>query len=251
MDLGLKDKEAAVYLACLELGPSPVQPIGKKADVVRATTYVILDSLMARGLVTEYKQGKKTMFSAEAPRQLMRLLEKEEEIIQEKQTQLEAMLPELQMLTKAGGDKPSVRYFDGKEGLRAMRQEILMYARPKDTVYNFTPADHLSAVFPKEEDTHFSQRVAKGIKGKTIFTSDSDKIKQEWLGVRSGDRTSNRFVTRDKFPVPAGMTIYRDRIAIGSFAGKLFGVIIESEQMAVMMRALFDLAWESAEEGKR
>ena len=58
-NLGLKDKEASVYLSCLELGPSPVQPIARKAKVVRATTYVILESLMNMGLVTKFKEGKK------------------------------------------------------------------------------------------------------------------------------------------------------------------------------------------------
>ena len=57
--LGLKDKAAAVYLASLEIGPSPVQPIAKKAKVVRATTYVVLEELMQMGLVTKYKEGKK------------------------------------------------------------------------------------------------------------------------------------------------------------------------------------------------
>ncbi|MBI3251348.1 MAG: TrmB family transcriptional regulator, partial [Candidatus Andersenbacteria bacterium] len=56
--LGLKDKEAAVYLAALQLGPSPVQNIARRANVVRATTYVILEDLQKKGLVTHYKEGK-------------------------------------------------------------------------------------------------------------------------------------------------------------------------------------------------
>lgn len=243
-NLGLKDKEAAVYLSCLELGPSPVQPIARKAKVVRATTYVILESLMGMGLVTKYKEGKKTLFSAEAPRQLLRLLERQDEIIREKQAALESILPELQMITKAAGDKPSVRYFEGKEGLRAIRQEIIMYARPTDVLYNFTPADHLLGVFPDDEDTHYAQRVAKRIPAKTLFTTASEKRKREWLVVEG--LTERRFVSPDKFPVPGGMTIYRDRVCIGSYTGKLFGVIVESEQVASMMRAIFELAWETA-----
>ncbi|HSX25125.1 MAG TPA: helix-turn-helix domain-containing protein [Candidatus Andersenbacteria bacterium] len=247
MNLGLKDKEASVYLSCLELGPSPAQIIAKKAGVVRATTYVILEELMAMGLVTKYKEGKKTMFSAEAPRQLLRLLEKQEEVIREKQNDLEQILPELQMLTKAAGDKPSVRYFEGKEGLRAIRQEMVMYGHPGDIFYNFTPADHLTSVFPDDEDTHFPQRVAKQVFAKTLFTTHSESLKLHWLSKEHSKLTERRFVSPDKFPVSAGMTIYRDRIAIGSYTGKLFGVVIESEQMANMMRALFELAWENAQ----
>lgn len=245
-NLGLTDKEAAVYLSCLELGPSPVQPVAKKAKVVRATTYVILESLMEMGLVTKYKEGKKTLFSAETPRQLSRLLERQEEQIQEKQHDLEAILPQLQMLTKAAGDKPSVRYFEGKEGLRAIRQEIIMYARSSDMIYNFTPADHLRGVFASDEDTHYVQRVARGIRAKTLFTTKSQKIKKEWLESMSDHKTEITFIPPEKFPVSAGMSIYRDRIAIGSYTGKLFGVVIESEQMASMMRVLFELSWEAA-----
>lgn len=244
--LGLKDKEAAVYLSCLELGPSPVQPIARKAKVVRATTYVILESLMAMGLVTKYKEGKKTLFSAETPQQLMRLLERQEEVIEAKQRDLVAILPQLQILTKAAGAKPSVRYFEGKEGLRAIRQEILMHARAGDLLYNFVPADHLRSVFAKDENTHYKQRIAKGIFAKTLFTTISDETKEDWLSTRSNSKTEILFIPPDKFPVPAGMTIYRDRIAIGSYTGKLFGVVIESEQIANMMTALFDLAWQFA-----
>lgn len=246
-NLGLTDKEAAVYLSCLQLGASPVQPIAKKAKVVRATTYVILESLMKMGLVTKYKEGKKTLFSAETPRQLMRLLEQQEEVIEVKQQNLEAILPQLQMLTKSAGDKPSVRYFEGKEGLRAIRQEIIMYARANDVIYNFTPADHLRGVFASDEDTHYTQRVAKGVHAKTLFTTKSEKTKKEWLDSMSDHKTEIAFIPPEKFPVSAGMTIYRDRIAIGSYTGKLFGVIIESEQMANMMRCLFTLAWDGAQ----
>lgn len=246
-NLGLTDKEAAVYLVCLELGPSPVQPIARKAKVVRATTYVVLDSLMKMGLMTKYKEGKKTLFSAETPRQLLRLLERQEDTIQEKQHDLELILPELQMLIKASGDRPSVRYFEGKEGLRAIRQEILMYVRSSDTLYNFTPADHLLAVFPDDEDTHYAQRLSKGIVAKTIFTTRSEKIKKEWFADTKNTLTERRFVSPEKFPVPAGMTIYRDRVGIASYTGKLFGAIIEGEQVATMMQVLFTLAWESAE----
>ncbi len=245
--LGLKDKEAAVYLASLEIGPSPVQPIAKKAKVVRATTYVVLEELMQMGLVTKYKEGKKTLFSAEPPHQLLRLLERQQEEIQEKKREVEGILPELQILTKAAAGKPSVRYFEGKEGLRAIRQEIVMYTGAGDTIYNFTPADHLRGVFPVEEDTHYNQRVAKGVVGKTIFTTRSEVVKSQWFAKQKQHLTEMRFVSPERFPVSAGMTIYRDRIAIGSFTGKLFGVIIESQQMVDMMKVLFELAWDSAE----
>ena len=245
--LGLQDKEVAVYLACLQLGPAPVQQISRKADVARATTYVVLGGLMGRGLTTKYKEGKKTLFAAEPPRQLLRLLEKEREVIDEKQHDLEQLLPELQILMKAAGGRPSVRYFQGKEGLHAMRQEIIMYSQPGDTIYNFTPGDHLNAVFPRNEDTYYPQRAARGIFARTIFTTKSESTKKLWLSKEYSKNSERRYVPPGRFPSTSGMTVYGNRIAIGTFVGKQMGVIIESEPMADMMRRLFELAWDTAE----
>ncbi len=168
--LGLKDKEAAVYVACLQLGPSPVQNIARKAKVVRATTYVILEGLMQMALVTHYKEGKKTLFVAEPPRQLGTLIDKQKAELDEKQEELDELLPQLQVIMKAGEGRPSVRYFAGLDGLRAMRQEMVMYTQPGGEWYHFTPMDHLNAIFPQEEVKYVRQRIAKHIKAKTLFT---------------------------------------------------------------------------------
>ena len=244
--LGLKDKEAAVYLSCLELGPSPVQPIARKARVVRATTYVILESLMQVGLVSKFKQGKKTLFSAEPPNQLLRLLEKQREEIQGRQQEFEHVLPELQAVMKAAGDRPSVRYFEGREGIHAIRLEMIMYVKPGDTLYNFTPLDHLNAVFPTDVDLINKQRIAKGIHSKTIFTTKSPNLREVMLSQPHSKFAERRFVPYDLFPGTSGFTIYNDRIGIGSYTGKLMGVIVESAPMADTMKSLFMLAWEAA-----
>ena len=44
----LSEKEAAVYLAALQLGWVPVQDIAKLSKVNRATTYVMIESLKKR-----------------------------------------------------------------------------------------------------------------------------------------------------------------------------------------------------------
>ena len=246
--LGLKDKEAAVYVACLQLGPSPVQQIARKAKVVRATTYVVLEALENKGLVTHYKEDKKTLYSSEPPRQLMRLLEKDREVIDEKQHELELILPELQILMKAAGGKPSVRFFSGREGLNAMRREIIMYSKGGDTIYNFTPVEHLHAVFPQDLDTFVPQRLSKGIRAKTIFTTRSEKIRDLFLSRTHSESkmSERRYIPPENFSGSSGMTIYADRIAVGTFTGKLMGVVIESKPMAEMMRSLFHLAWVGA-----
>ena len=56
--IGLNEREAKVYLAALELGPSPVQKIAQRAGIPRATVYLVLDDLRSKGFVTTYDEGK-------------------------------------------------------------------------------------------------------------------------------------------------------------------------------------------------
>lgn len=245
--LGLKDKEAAVYLSCLELGPAPVQIISRKANVVRATTYVVLESLMNRGMVTKFKEGKKTLFSAEPPRQLMRLLEKREEEIIENKHELEQMLPELQMIVKSAEGRPTVRYFDGVEGLRAIRREMVQLSSASDTWYNFTPIDYLDAVLKSDQNSHYRQRNAKKIESKTIYISKSPETKRKILAAYENERIEQRHISSERFPSTSGFTIFGNKVAIGSFTGRVGGVVIESESMAEMMISVFRLAWLAAD----
>ena len=92
---GLGEKEAKVYLASLELGPSTAAQIAQKADVNRATTYVAVESLIKQGLLSSHEKDSKTFFSAEDPAMLKRLLDQQREEVKNKLSSLEELLPGL------------------------------------------------------------------------------------------------------------------------------------------------------------
>ena len=69
-EIGMAEKEAKVFLASLELGSSAVQEIAKKADINRATTYVIIEKLMKKGLMSSVEKGKKDFFQTEDPEKI-------------------------------------------------------------------------------------------------------------------------------------------------------------------------------------
>lgn len=244
--LGLSDKEASVYLAALGLGPSPVQQIARKAHVARATTYVILESLMHDGLVTKYVEDKKTYFVAEAPEQLGRLLDKRVQAIQEHRGELDQLLPKLRAFMRTSDDRPVVRYYTGLEGLKVLRTEMSMATSAKDTWYNFTPLDHIRTVFGSDIDyMYVKPRLAKGINSQSIFTTASNKLKKEVLAAADQVRVQRKFIAPERYRSASGMTIYSDRVAIGSFGAKLGGIIIESESVAQMMCEFFQVAWKN------
>src|SRR3989338_1581352 len=106
--IGLKEKEAAVYLALLSLESSTAYQIAQHCDVKKPTVYVILEELLQKGLVLKIPHAKKALYAA---RDIGEFLEKQKR----KLRAVEAIVPQLQALGGATG--PSVYFFTGLRGI--------------------------------------------------------------------------------------------------------------------------------------
>ena len=65
--LGFSEKEIKVYLTLLKSGPSSVRTLAQVSGINRGTTYDILKSLIAQGLVSYYNKAAHQYFTAESP----------------------------------------------------------------------------------------------------------------------------------------------------------------------------------------
>ncbi len=240
--LGLTEKEALVYLASLELGPAPVQNIARKAEVNRATTYVMIELLTLKGLMSSFDKGKKTMYTAEKPERLHRIVHHERAAVDEKETTIKKILPDLEAVLAASGERPKVSFYEGEDGLEAMRET--MFESRLEGVEDFVSYDDLRQHLTDESWAKHGERLAKKkIQGRTIYTAEkvatiSELTQAHW---------KFRRIPKEKFPMHGELTVYGNKIAMVALKGKLIGVIIESKEMALMLRSMFDLAWKQAE----
>lgn len=241
--IGLSEKSVRVYLAGLELGPSPVQAIAKKSGVNRVTTYVILDELAKDGLFTTLDKGKKRLFQAEGPERLQSVLHKEKAALDGRMRELERLMPELRVFTHTAKEQPRVRFFEGKEGIAAIQDDIM---HTKMAHFDeFAATDYSFALFPLDEDGHrnrFAGRILKEkIPAKILYTSSKGKVFPDHDGT-----SEFRFLPADKFPFATEMAIYGGKVAFFSLSGKLIGVIVEHKGIHDMMHGMFHLSWEAA-----
>lgn len=236
--IGLTEKESKVYLAALELGQSSVQDIAKKSGINRATAYVILDSLIEKGLASTVHKDKKTFYGAESPEVLDSLFEVQKSEINEKQKNIHKILPQLKSIYNAQDDKPVIRYFEGKEGLRAMTNELLS---SKDKLARMIyPVEKLQEVFlERERLLAREERVRRGIKTKVLYTKKEGKLES----TKDGERIK---ISDQEFPINSDVALFDNKIRIASFGKKFSGVIIQDEDMYKTLTSLFDLAWEAA-----
>lgn len=241
-DLGLSEKEAKVYLACLELGESAPADIAKHSGINRATTYVIAEKLTKDGLMSQLEKGKKTYFTAENPEQLLRLLRKQEQNIKNKEQEFQKYLPELKIIFDTAGERPKVRFFEGKEGIQAIREDFLKSKDKKiEEIYS---DDNVVGIFTDEELREVREmRKRRKVKLRGIYIREEGKLKE----IPLRDLSELKFIPYHKFPIDSDILFYDNKVAIFSFKGKLVGVIIENKAITDTMRSIFNLAWEAAE----
>jgi sugar-specific transcriptional regulator TrmB len=246
-DLGLSNKEARVYIANLMLGPAGVQQIADISGIKRVTTYVILESLVNLGLVSQTTHAKKTLFNAESPSNLSRLLEKRAQSLSDQRHQLEELLPQLKSLKVLSTDAPSVKFYDGPEGIQSNNKAFFEKARKDnvDCIYGVSNLDLLYQYFPFIEDQGANpDRVSTGIPSKFLYTAAKGPIMEATDKVKNRE---SRFVPSDKYMLECDISIAGNTAVLLALSpSKAIGVTIESEQISRGLKSLFDLAWEAA-----
>lgn len=239
VDLGLSEKEAKVYLAALELGKSTVLKIAKKAGINRATTnYTITASLMKKGLVSSTTEGKKQYFLAEPPYKLRILLQERFAALQKNEKLLKDVLPSLQSLMPVAKDATTVRYYEGKEGLKSIGAEFGFGHRKEEPVRIAYSEDLLRKVFnAKEIESMRKQRLSKKLKARALYNNQENKTVPS-------TQAQGILVSTDKYPFPSDLAIYgRDKVRFANMEGKILGIIIENKTIHDTMASLYDLAW--------
>jgi sugar-specific transcriptional regulator TrmB len=247
-ELGLSNKEARVYVACLTLGASPVQKIADQAGIKRVTAYVILESLVSLGLVSQSVKGKKTFFNAEEPSNLRRLLEKREQEVKEQKLNFEQVLPELLNLKKLPKDTPAVKFFEGAEGIRSIMSSFFETHREGvQQIFGVSNLNQVHAFFPDiREQQANPERLKAKVSSRIIYTHEDGPI------LAPNDKNRNReslWVPEDKFPLSGDLNVVGDHIVMLSLTrDNPIGITIESRELSKGLSAWFELAWEAAKD---
>ncbi len=233
--LGLSEKEASVYLAMLELGPTGVGEISDKAQVNRSTTYLTMEGLKKRGLISCVDDGKHVVFSPESPSRLESILNQERENVDRKQGSLLEAMPYFMGLFNSIQGKPSVRYFEGDDGIVAAR-EMLMRA---DGEYrSFTAVDE-SALRMASIDEEQRMRMSRRMRGRYLF-SVKPGCQVPVCDLRNWQA---RQIPFERAPFTGEINIVGSIVTAFVVTSQPIAFVVENQEMAGLFCALFDTAW--------
>ena len=114
---GLPNNEARVYLKLLELGKSNGNMISKTCSLDRSFTYMLLNNLISKGLISFIVEKNKRVYYPNDTSNLLNNIKSKEEIIN-------LLIPKLNLIVPKGQQLSQVTIHEGKEGIKVLFNEL-------------------------------------------------------------------------------------------------------------------------------
>lgn len=235
-DLGLTDKEAAMYLLLLQLGTSAASTLADRAEIPRSTAQFTCQQLTKRGLLRMVQKANTYLFTAEPPEKLDMLLRRERDALEEKSHQLHRIIGELKAMQNPYTVLPKVQFYEGKEGVEELYDKILEMKQPIDS---FEDKGEMFAFIPKKVEHFIAARIRHGIHNRVICPSATPINKDDPAAFRQV-----RTVPLEEFPFSCDIKICGPQVSIFSFKeNTAVGIAIRHEEIADNFRLLFNQMW--------
>lgn len=235
--IGLPEEHAQLYIAGLQRGSAPASEYAKATGLNRITAYNMLEQMVHNGHFTMVKNRRAKWYAPVAPEYLSIEARKSADA-------LHRALPELRSLQGSKYRKPHVRFFEGWEGVRTVYDDTLT---AKSELLNFANSAVVRQFWPSYDDEYVAERVKRGIHLRGIAPDDDAGRR-----VHGEDRKKLReirLVPAKDFDFTNEINIYDSKVAICSFPpasmgeAAMFGVIIESKEVAETQKQIFEMAW--------
>ncbi len=225
--LGLREPESEIYLALIRNGSLTISGISKEAHLHRPAIYRAISRMTKLGFVSVEVRGKLKFYCPAPPEKLKSLIES-------MNRRLDMHLPALAAIYKKSEGRPSVKFFQGREGIKLIYEDLVDTLEKNDVYYRYTTNEDLPKLESYLPRDYREIRDKKQLQRYVISNANFEKQSSPKLGreVKLIPAES------DLFNYNINMIIYRDKIAIMDFNTES-AVLIENKKIAEFQRQLF------------
>ncbi len=245
--LGLDDKEIATYLMLLKMGPQPASVIARQLRIPRTTTQHLLTQLENLQLTTIALSKNTRIYAAVHPDSLSQLVEvkKRSTVARYDQTieELKKVAPQLLGLMHSTKVIPGVKFFQGREGVRAVLFDTLT---SKTSLKGYANIDAMFEHVKDINDEYVAARELTTITKRGLLLDTPFAREVHKLGVYSPKSyVDYKWINRELYPFALEMNIYDNRVSYITYVKNDFvGVIIENEHIYKMHDSMWNLIWD-------
>ncbi len=245
--LGFSEDEALVYETLLNHGPQSGGKMSNILDMPRPTVYGYLNKLISGGMAHQSISKSIKIFEAEPAEKIRILYARKMDEMRREQRTLDTMIPILEERAGLSPFRPSVKFYEGQEGVQSLMEDMLQYEGIES--YTIWPIQSmLDTVTPEFLRHHNKERIRRNISFKSVWQREQAEIlgSPEFLG--TGDRYLREIrISPNDMNFSMGCWYYENKAIYISSASENFGFMIESAEMLGLLRAQFQILWDVSE----
>ena len=226
--LGFEEQEVKTYLALLDLGESTATKLAERTGLGRVHMYQIVNRLIDRGLASYIVKNNVKFFSASDPETLLK-------DIQQKEQDLQKILPELKARQKKLIPETKVEIYRAREGINTIFKMIL---KDEKQYFIMGGAEEACTIF-ELENTIFVKRAEKQKLPGKILARKKDKF-------FINKNEEYRFIPEHLISSTTQM-IWGNKTAIFVWSEPYYAILIDNEEITKSNLATFNYLWKTAE----
>ncbi len=237
-DLGLTNSEIKIYIALIELNTATAGELIEKTQITTSTLHLSLNSLIEKGLINYIYDGKRRIYQATNPDNLI-------DYIEGKKQKLINILPEIKKKQNQKGKKIEVATL--YKGIKGIKEAYNILINEKGEEFN-SFGDSLEVA---EKMTYewwanmHARRVEKELKCRQIF---DERHKKDQINI-----TLKRKLTKIRY-LPKEFAQLQVTVMVGELVGiSVFGenpyaLLIRDKELADGYRIYFEQLWKIAKD---
>lgn len=233
---GLNRNLTRIYKAILQSkGLSPAQ-LEAATGIKRTNIYPLAEQLVESKLVNVDFVGTKRRYTARDPEIL-------KDMAVERLSAIEKYMPELKALYGSGIIKPKISYYEGDMAAHIVFEELTNIKGNNYCYFGSLPAQ-LALENLDKTGKYIKKRLKRGIRTRSIRTKAADAVEHY--------KDSEKYLREIRyFPrkMPEDMPdiyIYDHSLAILATYQEQYALVIESPELSRMVKALFEIIWETS-----
>lgn len=238
--LGLKNKEITIYLSILSMGRGNITDISKKTGIKRTSIYQYLETLLKENLIYQTAVKKRTFYVSENPKKIIKLLENRKNEIEDRKKDIEKIMPNLESLYSMSFSKPSINFYEGKDGIKTVYNEMI--SSHKNIYSFFSPKKFFEIFSYAENDKLLMDFFHNGGMLYNLIEKSAETEKR--LNIKKYGAFVKNKVLPDNFKFETDLLIGNDSVAMISFSN-LTGVIVKDKAITDLQKNIFKHVWKS------
>ena len=232
--LGLSKGEIKVYSAILHIGSSSINNIHEKTGMERRAIYDIINKLIEKGLITYTVEHGKRTYQCSPPNKLKEEIKHKKEEIDK----IEKIIPEIEGIYKSSKPKISLEVFRGKEGIKAVFEDMLNY---KDN-YFIGGRWYVAKEMPAYWQHYDKRRIEEGVRWHNLGLPDAPETPTKKL-------VYTKELPKDFSGSPTIIWVYGNKVAHVLWTQDYFAFVMESEEIAENYKRYHKYLWDNEAKG--